>query len=421
MTATSLTSPSPTGDSPASSSPLQQLAQASPANLEAIADGGLNVSQGVALPGAGLRSVVPASLGTTYAFPTADVAFSQEGPSLVVSSDQGEVVLEDFFVLADSGLPPALSLADGTVVTVEDAIAAIPGFDADAIATAAGGGAGGGGGGAAFGAYDPGSLGDGLDQSDLGGDLDLGLAGPAATADEFTDTTPVEEAEPEIVGSGAFIDGEFNAALVFGDAAPWSQQYSYDASMNTAFGQGNWDQVYQARNGENVFNMGYDFLWIDGGNGQTAWFDSFVEQFRDEMETYVESGGTLLLNAGRWYGESPLDLGFGAQLAYEFYEYDVRLTEAGQDLIGDGLASTYSGTYFSHDGILDQDGDLSALIVGLSEQQSLVLAEQDYGAGHVVLGGMTAAHFHQPSGDAFELEANILEHAASHAADYPVV
>ncbi|SDG46953.1 DUF5801 repeats-in-toxin domain-containing protein [Roseospirillum parvum] len=167
----------------------QQLAQAAGEDLGAILEGGagLNVPEAVTLPGAGERVVVPAGPGVTYQIDAPSATYAQEGPSLVVQTTQGEVVLQDFFVLADTGLPPALSLADGAVIPAEQIIASIDGFDPDAVAAAAGGGAGGGGGGASFGAYDPGNLGDGLDQSDLGGDLDLGFAAPAAGLDVAVD------------------------------------------------------------------------------------------------------------------------------------------------------------------------------------------------------------------------------------------
>ncbi|SDG47000.1 Ig-like domain-containing protein [Roseospirillum parvum] len=152
-----------------------QLAQAAGEDLGAILEGGagLNVPEAVTLPGAGERVVVPAGPGVTYQIDAPSATYAQEGPSLVVQTAQGDVVLQDFFVIADTGLPPALSLADGAVISAEQIIAGIDGFDPDAVAAAAGGGAGGGGGGASFGAYDPGNLGDGLNQLDLLGDLDL--------------------------------------------------------------------------------------------------------------------------------------------------------------------------------------------------------------------------------------------------------
>lgn len=267
---------------PATSQPAPE---APTAELEGAA---LMMAESVSLPGAGQRAVVPTGLGTSYAFPTDQVSLAQEGPSLVVSTEtEGEVVLEDFFVLAGTDLPPSLTLADGTVITADAAIDAIEGFDADAIATAAGGGAGGGGGGASFGGFDPGTLGDGLDQSDLVGNLELVFNGaPVAPEPE---TVPLfvslSDPEPESEDDSARGQEPYSGqepgeehVATFEEFAERSGEFPY---IYSGYNELNWSNTFRATgseryDSENGFTKGvYSGTWMAFNDwGNDTWIDT---------------------------------------------------------------------------------------------------------------------------------------------------
>lgn len=114
---------------------------------------------------------------------------------VITFPDGGRMILPGYLALISAGLPPALELADGTMVGEEYIIASI-GTDAfSAAGPAAGGDDGatgeaapgaGTGGGAAFGLYSIGTIGDGIDPllllSGLG-DVSVGLRAAAARAD----------------------------------------------------------------------------------------------------------------------------------------------------------------------------------------------------------------------------------------------
>ena len=94
------------------------------------------------------------------------IQYVQDGASLILILPSGaEITLLDFFLFED--LPPALTLADGTVMGPELIAAVIPNFDLNAIAAAAGGGTGGTGGNASYTPYASGDIGPGDDQLDL--------------------------------------------------------------------------------------------------------------------------------------------------------------------------------------------------------------------------------------------------------------
>ncbi len=105
----------------------------------------------------------------------ADIQFIQDEGSLVITlPGDVEITFTDFFVISneqeEGGLPPALTLSDGTVMDPTFVIAQIDNFDPEAVAAAAGG-QGGGDGNASFSPYASGDIGPGDDALDLLGNL----------------------------------------------------------------------------------------------------------------------------------------------------------------------------------------------------------------------------------------------------------
>ncbi len=114
--------------------------------------------------------------------------------------DNPRIVLNDYIALAGAGLPPALTLADGTVIPGEEILALIEGLDYGKVAPAAGrqGGQNSDGGGAGFTAYATEGLGDDLNH----GPYDGGYLGPRV---EFGDQEPVLPDVEDGSGGGGFI------------------------------------------------------------------------------------------------------------------------------------------------------------------------------------------------------------------------
>lgn len=171
------------------------------------------------LPGAGQTSTVVPDIGQAYRIDTAQVTYAQQGGSLLVQTPQGNILLQDFFVLADTGLPPSLVLADGNSVDAEAITAQIDGFDAAAVAPAAGGGGGGGAGaGASFSAFEISGLGTGLGILDLLGNLDLDFPLPPPTeetgdAAEGSLSALVVSVTSEVDGGESGISGSYDGGF----------------------------------------------------------------------------------------------------------------------------------------------------------------------------------------------------------------
>lgn len=234
--------------------------------------------------------------------------------------------------------------------------------------------------------------------------------GGTALRDYFVQVTDVAE--------GALGNGIFSAAYLTGND-PWgippSDPGSPDAAMNTAFGAGQWTKHNNSFSPD-VFAEN-DFVYLDGGDGATGWFESFINTNRAAMEDFVFRGGTLFINAGRWYGQDNFNLGFGADLDDSEFSGTGNALNTGHPIFvgpngSAGLA--WTGGYFSHDTI-DGTGGLVALITG---NQGTVLAELSHGDGHVLFGGMTTPYFHSPDPQAEILRANILDYTASYSDDF---
>jgi hypothetical protein len=140
-------------------------------------------------------------------------------------------------------------------------------------------------------------------------------------------------------------------AYMTGSSNPWGST-AEDSAMNTAFGAGNWDKF----NGFNasVFSSGYSFVYLDGGDGISGEFDSFMGANLGALETFVSDGGHVMVNAARWTF-TDTNTGNGTFLHldnnYANASFNGYLTLDGilAGLAGGGAGTSWSGNYFAHD------------------------------------------------------------------------
>jgi len=170
---------------------------------------------------------------------------------------------------------------------------------------------------------------------------------------------------------------------------PWGMMGNVNA-LNDVFGAGSWDRLdFPTAVGNGLWDYGLVFL--DGGDGATDQFTAFVNTYRTDMEDWVNAGGSLIINAGRWSDGSDLDLGMGITMhdgasdtgtALDLTHpiFDGPFGQTGDFFDGDSLAHDW----LSGDGLTDlMRGDIGYPI----------LAEKGYGAGHVIAGGLTLPFF----------------------------
>src|SRR5699024_3097287 len=87
-------------------------------------------------------------------------------------------------------------------------------------------------------------------------------------------------------------------AYMSGPSEPWDSSTNLSA-MDLAFGSGNWTRLQFSGSNASALS-GYSFAYIDGGDGQTLNFDSFLTSNRTGLENWVAAGGRLYINAAMW-------------------------------------------------------------------------------------------------------------------------
>ncbi|THB70138.1 MAG: PEP-CTERM sorting domain-containing protein [Gammaproteobacteria bacterium] len=200
-----------------------------------------------------------------------------------------------------------------------------------------------------------------------------------------------------------------NAAPVYLTAAaePWNTNANID-NFNAAFGAGGWDRAVFGDAG--LFDDTSDFLYIDGGDGNTQDFENWMNANRTDLEGFVSAGGSVFVNAARWGGTDNFNLGFGATMDYSGNHAETctlttdHFAAAGTVFTGNGCA---------HD-IVISGADFDTLAVSTHGD---ILVEKDFGLGHIMLGGMTTTNWHGANG--FDIRVNMLQYGAGLAGEVP--
>ncbi len=202
------------------------------------------------------------------------------------------------------------------------------------------------------------------------------------------------------------------ALYITGDTEPWNNNSNIN-NMNSAFG-GGWNQLtFDNAISSGALSNNYNYIYIDGGDGQTSGFMTFIDTYRNDLESWVDNGGSLFLNAARWTNHTDFDLGFDATL-HDGYSYSGTAIDPNHEIFDATTGTSWTGNYFSHDYITGNG--LTGLING---ESGWVLAEEAYGAGHVMFGGMTNTNFHSPDNAAAALRVNIHKYGAKNPVQVP--
>lgn len=200
-----------------------------------------------------------------------------------------------------------------------------------------------------------------------------------------------------VLGLGALF-GQAQAAPVAymsGASEPWGVNSNLTA-MDGAFGAGNWDRIQFGT----AFSS-YRTVYVDGGNGQSNAFFSWVGTNRSVLESYVLGGGALFLNAAGWSGNGTNSMLFGSTLTESQYSSTGTAGDP-THVMFNGAGTNWTGNSFSHDSVAG--AGLTAFITGSA---GTILAGGEFGDGYYMLGGQTSSFFHR-GGDPLQLRINQL-------------
>lgn len=190
--------------------------------------------------------------------------------------------------------------------------------------------------------------------------------------------------------------------------SPWGST-SNETAMNAVFGAGVWTQEYfQTANPATMFSAATCTIFMDGSDGGTTEFETFLVANMTTIENWVAAGGKLFLNAAP-NEDNGLSYGFGGTTM----NYPTGLTPTGNGIVpGHAIFNgpflpvglSWTGNYFAHGDITNAGTSL----ITDSGTGTIVCSEKFYGAGLVVFGTMTTANWHTPALEGQNLRQNIL-------------
>ncbi len=212
--------------------------------------------------------------------------------------------------------------------------------------------------------------------------------------------------------------------LSFGQAAfltssggfPWNSS-DYTTCMDNVFGVGAWDNLdFETAAPNTLFSPAYTTIYLEGSDFTAGAFATFVLANQALMEAWVMAGGLLYINAAPNVNGN-INIGFGGiVIEYDgintFTDFgEIAPGIAGSCLITDDVDITAGfpifGNFFGH-AFVSGPGITPILLDQATG--STILAELPFGAGNVVIGGLTAPQFHDPLLEAKQLLENIITH-----------
>ncbi|MGB1104605.1 MAG: T9SS type A sorting domain-containing protein [Crocinitomicaceae bacterium] len=217
---------------------------------------------------------------------------------------------------------------------------------------------------------------------------------------------------PEVAGVGThtidyeYIPGGNRYYLHSTVGNPWSST-SNAAAMNTAFGSGEWEEVYfETLDIDEVFSGETSMIFMDGSDDNATEMASFLAANLSTIEDWVAAGGCILMNSAPNEG-GDINVGFdGTVIDYSFFMSTVTVADLAHPIyVGPNTptSSTMTGSSYCHARVLG-----TGYTTILTGSGSVALCEKEWGLGHVLVGGMTTANYHNPDPHAENWRANIM-------------
>ncbi len=193
---------------------------------------------------------------------------------------------------------------------------------------------------------------------------------------------------------------------------PWGSQSNVQA-MDAAFGAGAWTPAFfETAAAATIFSPNTCMVFLDGSDFGAQELQAFMTANQALMESWVNAGGRMFINAAPNEGANQ-NWGFGGVTLN--YNGGTTLSPPGNATalahpIYQGpflpISPTYTGNYFGHAHITG--GGITTLMTEVNNQA--IIAELTFGNGLVMFGGMTTSNFHTPALESQNLRQNILNY-----------
>ena len=194
------------------------------------------------------------------------------------------------------------------------------------------------------------------------------------------------------------------------DTDPWATTNNTTA-MTAVFGANYVTTTYAAANPATVFVPGTQFVFLEGSDVNALALDAYINANIAAIESWVNAGGRLFLNAAP-NGGANMNWGFGGVvLNYSNPQSNVVATMPAHPIYSGPftpVTTAYSGGSYSHAYITG--GATTSILAGTGFD---VLTQKAWGTGLVMFGGITSPNFHTPAIEAQNLWQNIISYCAT--------
>ncbi len=211
---------------------------------------------------------------------------------------------------------------------------------------------------------------------------------------------------------------QYNAwaiAVYMQDHDPWGQTQNITC-MNNVFGVAGWTQYNYSTPAATIFNGSTTFVMMEGSENNDTYLEAYMLANQATIESWVNNGGRLFINAAPWNGGNE-NWGFGGTVLQ--FDNNTSLAANGTTAVpGDPIflgpytptATSFSGNYFAHAWVLGTGLTTLLYDPNYGVDAHPLIAYKKWGAGVVFFGGCTQPNFWSPNTEGVNLWQNIFSY-----------
>ncbi len=196
---------------------------------------------------------------------------------------------------------------------------------------------------------------------------------------------------------------------------PWGLS-DYEVALTNVFGPGWQTSYYETASPAALFSSTNKFIFMAGGEDSGPPMSLFLTNNLPAVSNWVASGGSLFVDLAPLFNAGTTNfvyLGFGVTGAVGTTANQARVASPSHDIFNGPflpVGGTFTGGYFSHSTF--SGVGLTTLLTNTANG-GVILAERNYGPGHLIFGGMTSPSYGSPQPQVDNLLYNILTYGAT--------
>jgi hypothetical protein len=194
----------------------------------------------------------------------------------------------------------------------------------------------------------------------------------------------------------------------------WQPPTELQTGMDGVFGAGTWDQLDMDTETGAAFASGspYTFIYLEGSNPNGLPLVDYLAAHITEIETWVNNGGRLYINAGMQDSLS-VNAPFGVTIEGGNNHNSATAVDPLHPVFNGPFlpaGTTYTGAPFGFSRIVGTG--ITNIIVSTSDSTLSYLSSAEHGTGFILYGGLSSEKWQYPQPNAHNLYMNVLYYAA---------